>query len=446
VSGSGGGASGASGVGGSSGAGGAAGASAGGGIGGASAGDGGMSDASEPMPSGPGTVVAEPADEAAHIYDPTMVHTFDVEISAEDLELVDSNPAAEEYVPARLTFEGESYDIGYRYKGSIGAFQAPCTGAGGRKTGKCSIKLSFNWMDPQGLFFGLRKLVFHAMNHDPSQMRERLGYALFREMGVPASRATHAILRVNGQPEIYALVEEVDGRFTRSRFSEGGEGNLYKEIWPVHAAAADYLAALETNEDQAPSADRMLRFKDAVLEGPDAMAEWVDLEVTSRYMAVDRVLTNDDGPFNFLCFSGGIGNNPSPPGNHNYYWYEAEDVDRFWLIPWDLDHAITESTMHPHIAMDWRAIPSAGQCDACRGISLPPGCDPVIQNFQSWQASYDTEIDSFIAGPFSKSAVDEKLDRWAEQLNVAGYPVSESELSELKGILDRARMNRGFPY
>lgn len=140
---------------------------------------------------------------------------------------------------------------------------------------------------------------------------------------------------------------------------------------------------------------------------------------------------------------------PAPPGNHNYYWYEAASADRFWLIPWDLDHAITESTRHPHIAVDWRTVPSAGQCNACRGGgfgSLLPACDPVIRNFHSGLAAYDAEIDSFIAGPFSKPAVDEKLDRWAQQLRVAGYPVPDSALSELEGVLDRARMNRGFPY
>jgi hypothetical protein len=43
-------------------------------------------------------------------------------------------------------------------------------------------------------------------------------------------------------------------------------------------------------------------------------------------------------------------------------------------------------------------------------------------------------------------AVDEKLERWKAQLHTAGYPVNEAALDELRAILDRARMNRGFPY
>ena len=409
-------------------------------------------DPPKPEVVGPGTVVGEPTDEASHIFDPAVVHTFDVEIAPADLATVNANPAAEQYVPARLRFEGQAYEVGYRYKGSLGAFFPPCTNIlSGQKEGKCSIKLSFNWMVPEGRFFGLKKLLFHAMNNDRSMLRERLGYALFREMGVPASRASHAVLRVNGQAEIYALVEEIDSRFTRSRFTEGGKGNLYKEIWPVHDDPKAYVAALETNENQNPSADRVLRFEQAVSQGPDAMKAWMDLDVTSSYMAVDRVILNDDGAFHYYCFARAIGNNPMPPGNHNYYWYEAEKVDRLWIVPWDLDMAMNDETGQAHIPVDWRKKPSADECNVCSASALgaggpPSGCDRVMQGFQAWQASYDAKVDSFIAGPFRKAAVDQKLSTWKQQVIRAGFSVDERAIGALTTVLDAARVNRGFKY
>ena len=52
-------------------------------------------------------------------------------------------------------------------------------------------------------------------------------------MGVPAPRSVHARLIINGQFNgIYALTEQIDGRFTRENFDDG-TGNLYKEIWPI---------------------------------------------------------------------------------------------------------------------------------------------------------------------------------------------------------------------
>lgn len=413
------------------------------------AGDAGGIPITGPDPVGPGTVVSEPGDEAAYVYDQDELRVFEVEIAPADLAVVDADPSAEQYVPAVLHFEGQSYDVGYRYKGSIGAFLAPCTSGfgGGAKQGKCSVKLSFNWVDPEARFMGLKKLQFHSMNNDSSWLRERLGYTMFREMGVPAPRAVHAILSVNGQPELFALVEQIDGRFTRSRFTEGGKGNLYKEVWPLYTTPDPYLNALKTNEDENPSVDRMVQLQAAVQEGAASFEGWVDRDAMARYMAVDRVIMNDDGAFHLYCYQGAIGNNTVGPANHNYYWYEATDHDRFWIIPWDLDHSMQEVLGAAHIAADWR-VPQTN-CGGCGfgSISGPaPGCDPVIANFQDWMTDYDAMVDQFIAGPFSKGNVDGKLAVWRAQIEAAGYSVPAGPFNELTAILDRARTNRGFQY
>jgi spore coat protein H len=406
-------------------------------------------------PGGPGVVIPEPDDDAAALFASTRVQTFELDVDPSELARIDQNPKQEEYVPARLRFDGVSYDVGYRYKGSVGAFRPPCTSEfdGGPKAGKCSIKLSFNWQNPDGQFFGLKKLLFHAMNKDESRLRERLGYALFRTMGVPAPRATHAVLKVNGQAELYALVEEIDGRFTRSRFSEGGKGNLYKEIWPIHDDPQVYIAALETNEEQSPSVDRMLSFRGAVAAGPEQMAPWLDLDATVSYMAVDRLILNDDGAVHFYCLEGGMGNNPMLPGNHNYYWYEAERADHFWIIPWDLDQSLRDVAFPPHLPSDWRVQPSAAECQAECGSSggfgvdgPPPGCDPVFRNFQSWQAHYEAKLDALLAGAFSKATIDAQLAAWSQQLRDAGFPVEEAAVADLQAVIERARMHRGYPY
>ena len=56
------------------------------------------------------------------------------------------------------------------------------------------------------------------MNLDTSLMRDRLGYLLFAEAGVAAPRSTHARVVINGEfVGLFALVEQIDGRFTRDR-------------------------------------------------------------------------------------------------------------------------------------------------------------------------------------------------------------------------------------
>lgn len=426
-----------------------------------------------PPQGAPGEVVAEPDDEAAFLWDGSL-RTFELRLAPEDLAALDRDPAAEQYVAGTLIHGGVTYgEVGIRYKGSVGAFRAPCTqagfgGSGYPRTGKCSIKVSMNWRDPAGTFFGLRKLQFHSMGHDPSLMRDRLGYAMFRQMGVPAPRSVHARLLINGElAGLYALVEKIDGRFARSRFTEGGRGNLYKEVWPMHAGPRPYRNALETNEDELPPVHPMLDFHAAAEAGGDAAKAWLDMPLTYRYLAVDRVLVNDDGIMHFWCAAGGQGSNTGSHGNHNYYWYFAEDGSRLWLIPWDLD-----SSMDPggfvQVMSDWRAAPATCGCMGYPGQAFPvpqypPGCDPLIRAFASDPAAYAAAVDAFLAGPFAADPVDALLDTWAAQIASevqaqadAGIVASEggvltpaawqSALAELRDALAGMRNNRGYPY
>jgi len=58
-----------------------------------------------------------------YIFDQEKLHTFELDIPESALDLLNDDPAAEEYVEGSLTFEGETISpVGIRYKGSIGAF------------------------------------------------------------------------------------------------------------------------------------------------------------------------------------------------------------------------------------------------------------------------------------------------------------------------------------
>jgi spore coat protein CotH len=404
----------------------------------------------------PGAVIPEPDDTATYLFDQTALRTYNIMIDPNDLATIDADPAAEEYVPARLEFEGRSYGpLAVRYKGSVGGFRPPCTSgmvmlmgsnarSRGPKTGKCSMKVDFNRVDPDARFFGLKKLNFHAMHRDPSMLRDRLGYAMFRESGIAAPRAMHARLEINGQLEgLYIVVEQVDGRFTDSRFTDDGDGNLYKEIWPNHDMAESYLAALETHADDNPSVDKMVRFAADVASSPDASMRWLDEQYIMNYIAVDRVIVNDDGAFHWYC---GF--------NHNYYWYESERADRFWLIPWDLDASFNPGTSFVHIAAPWNM--PATDCTMCRG-QRPAICDPLTADWAMEHDPYERAVDTFLEGPFAEENVDSKLAAWSEQIDATiheaagirsapSYEEWQTSLEALRNIITNARAHRGWDY
>jgi spore coat protein H len=405
-------------------------------------------------------LTSDPIDDATYVFDQSQLRTYNIIVAPSDLATIDAQPSAEMYIPASLEFEGKSYGpYRMRYKGASGAWDPPCTSGGAStptpKSGKCSIKIDFD-VNNNATFHGLKKLNFHALNQDPTMLRERLAYGLFREMGIASSRVAHARVLINGNLEgLFAAVEQVDGRFTRARFGEGGLGNLYKEVWPMHSDASVYIPALETNTKQ-PNVQRMLDFKSAIDEGMEAFGRFVDRDYLLRYLAVDRVIANDDGMLHFWCRANGQGNNPGAYGNHNYYWYEAEKVDRMWLIPWDLDFALGAR-------QDVKILPEWSQEAPCvcgypaYGIQRPARCDAVVGYMSDWLSDYEREVDDFIAGPFQADRVNAKLDAWAEQIRdsvteasgIHGAPTASvwlAAISLFKSELDNERRLRGHAF
>lgn len=407
------------------------------------------------------TVVAEPSDDATVVFDDTRVRVYDITLSPSDLATVNRDPAAETYVAGNLAVDGQPVGpIGFRYKGSVGAFLWPCTASTivgaptGAKTGKCSIKLDFDRVDANGRHHGLKKLNLHAMNLDRSMLRERLAYSLFREMGIAAPRAMHARVNINGHFEgLFIAVEQIDGRFTRSRFTDGGDGNLYKEVWPMFDSAETYRAALQTNEAANPSLEGMVAFAAATRQGSEAVDRYVDRSYVARLLAADRVMANDDGPAHWWCTPLGQGNNPGGIGNHNYYWYEGPATGRFSLIPWDMDNAL-RGTSYVRIQPEWR---TKAPC-VCSGepAQRPTSCDPLFSVWAGWTADYEKAVDQFLRTAFEANRVEQKLSRWSAQIQphvseaagLNGAPTEvawQAALASLREAIAALRATRGVP-
>ncbi|SVA63196.1 uncharacterized protein METZ01_LOCUS116050 [marine metagenome] len=371
------------------------------------------------------------ADDSGYIFDQERLHTFELTLSDEALAQIDRNPSAEEWVLGSLTFEGETIDrVGIRYKGSIGAWvgclsDPDWTDPSGHKVcTKLSMKVKVNWDDSNREFHGLRRLQFHNMNLDPSQMHERLGYWLFREMGVPAPRSVHARLIVNGTyMGVFALTEQIDGRFTRHNFDDG-TGNLYKEVWPLHAGYVTgdlyFVEALKTNEDENPSIEIIKNFGSEVkAAGPDGAAEvvdrWMDVDEVLAWAVVDRTIRNDDGPFHWYCFG------ECRP--HNYYWYEEPTAGTLHLIPWDLDNAfqniVKDSNPVTPVADAWGEITRDCQRFGYGDWGLlqrSAACDPVFAAWATFDDDYGRLLDEFLDGPFAEELVTAQVEAWVAQI------------------------------
>ena len=209
-------------------------------------------------PNGDEKYINQPSDS---IFNQENLPTFEINLPVGALAYINSDPAAEEYVEGSLTYNGETISpIGIRSKGSIGAFVGGVSGpdwgnpSGHKIATKLSMKFKIDWKGYNSTFYNLKSLQLHSMNLDPSQLHDRLGYWLFKQMGVPSPRAIHAKLYINGEYNgIFSLVEQIDEQFADYHFQ--GAGNIYKEVWPLKSngqvqSDKKFYKGLVTNKTQ----------------------------------------------------------------------------------------------------------------------------------------------------------------------------------------------------
>jgi spore coat protein H len=391
-------------------------------------------------PDGPGS---------EYIFDQNELRTYELEIAPADWATLNQDPTAEIYVPGTLHFEGQSWpSIGVRYKGGYGSLYFCFDGQGNQTCDKLSMKLDFTEYDDDApLFYGLKHLNLHAMSGagggDVSKLHDRVGYNLFIDNGVIAPRVVHARLLINGELiGLYIAVEQIDGRFADHRFPDDGDGNVYKEVWPVHLWEDPYLFALETNEDQNPSAAKMVAFATQLANAGDAgfnavIEQWMDADALMRYIAVDRAIENWDGI---------VGLYGLPAGNHNYYWYEETLTNRMWLIPWDLDH--TFDYPNPMVAQYgepvWNEVPQS-----CAGIPVfadiyryPAMCDDFIRRIVTERdAEWKAAAQSFLDTLYTQEALDGRVDFYANQIDAAVQEDPDLDYAQWQIAVDILRAN-----
>ncbi len=270
------------------------------------------------------------------IFRDDVIPRIDISLPADSLAAIldPANRDSDYHYHARFIFDNGTIrdtldNIGFRLRGNTS-----------RQSAKKSFKVSFNTYEKGRKYQGLEKFDLNGEHNDPSIARAKICWELYREAGVPASRANHIELYINGQYfGLYIHVEHVDEVFVKNRF-HNNDGNLYKCLWP---ADLKYLGSnphfykimagdrrvyeLKTHVIQDDYSD-LAAFIDVLNRAPVAdlpceLEPLFDVNTYLKVMALDILTANWDGPiFN----------------KNNFYLYHDQKTDRFVYIPFDLDN------------------------------------------------------------------------------------------------------------
>ena len=361
-----------------------------------------------------------------------------------------------------ITINGEILrKVGVRYKGN-GSFH---TMHGSLKR---NLKIKLDWTKSDQDYKSVETLNLNAGGLDPTKLRESLGYALFREAGVPAPRTTFAevILTVPGKHHraylgLYTIVEQVNKLFLKDRF-QSKKGLLMK---PEGIASVEYhgddwkfYAPLYRPDGEPLSSQTKKVIDFAYLvnlseekQFRDSIDSFLDVDSFLRFIAVNALIVNLD---TLLAMP------------QNYYLYLHPKTGKFIFFPWDLDicfagwplggppaKQMNLSLIHPHSSDEHKLI------DRLFGI-------------ESIKSRYYQIINELVSDTFSKEQLLQNIHRMEKTIqhalekdtdaiasrNERGYPAPfgyqppnlrkfiDSRINSIKRQLDRRETEYVFVH
>lgn len=262
---------------------------------------------------------AEDPSEAFYVHE--RVVEAGIVLSDESYAALLSDPYT--WVEGAFVYEGRSYaPIAVRVKGENSFLPI---------SQKSSLKLKFDAYVDGGEFLGMQEITFNNMSNDYSMMHEHVAYWMYRQAGVPAARANHAWLTLNGEPYgLFANVETVD-RTLIGRWFADPEGTLYEvhDVDFYDGYIEDFT--LEYGEDDRTNlqgtADAMER------SGASAfteLADHMDLDSFLAYWAVSAVIGQFDSyPYGY-------------PGDDTHVYDDPSTGVLHWL-----PHGVDETFYYP---------------------------------------------------------------------------------------------------
>ncbi|MDH5674345.1 MAG: CotH kinase family protein [Myxococcales bacterium] len=220
------------------------------------------------------------------------------------------------FVPADVSVDGvEVPNAGVRKKGFFGSLSYD----------KPSLKIDFGEYVPGQTLEGMRRMTLNNNKQDESHLNQCLGYAFFRDAGVPAPRCNFARVLVNNVDlGVYTHVESVKKPFLRQHFDDDG-GNLYEGTLSDFRSGWQGTFEQKTNQVSDPSRADLQAVIDAAVAPGDAVAALeavVDVERFISFWAVESLVGHGDG---------------YSANTNNFYVYADPTDGRFVFMPWGAD-------------------------------------------------------------------------------------------------------------
>ncbi len=295
-------------------------------------------------------VIPDAPDPSEELFSDDTLPEFTITLTTESASLLQQEYAGgtHQYVEATFIYKDVEYGpVGLRLKGE-NSFQS--------FRNKPSMKIKFDKYVDNLHFLELKDITLNNMDNDYTMMHERLAYKVYREFGIPAYRANHALVNMietsEGKPVserfygLYALLEDADQDFI-ARWFKDSDGTLFEQ-WDVDfydgyipcpnlygtSGCFELEYGKEDRNNLQGVADAMELSGQDALDAADAHLSW---EGYLNYWAVGSVITQFDAyPFTSPGDDCHIYDDPTsgqlwyiPHGNDESFYYSGYDPDDY---------------------------------------------------------------------------------------------------------------------
>jgi spore coat protein H len=319
------------------------------------------------------------------------IQSFELVIAADQFESLRREPRKS--VPATVRCGTNEWTaVGVRVKGAAGSTR-PIDDLP-------ALTLNVNKFKPGQTIFGLNKLHLNNSVQDGSRMSEIVCADLYRRAGVPATRATHALVRMNGRNlGLYVLKEGFDQPFVSRHFKDSS-GNLYDGGF-----LRDIDQQLELDAGKNPPDWKDLQNLSAACNLSDAaarkarLAKLVDVDRFLTYLSL-QVMTEDwDG---------------YPCNRNNYRLYFEPSAGCFTFLPHGMDQMFGQGGMPLNRGFEGIV--------AARIIQVP-----------EWRNGYFDRIESLLTNVFTTNAILANFDAAVSRREPVLAKLSRGEAEDIRG-------------
>lgn len=339
-----------------------------------------------------------------------LLPLFELDITAQNLAILNFDPLRDAKVPATFTWQGNTHDVEVRYRGSAS-----------RTFDKKSWKIVFAEGDSPFAYHD--RINVNANFMDPSLIRAKLANDLFDAAGLHPPQAEHVLLTLNGEYRgVYTRNEQMDEGFLLRSGRDPG-ASIYKvngrflELLPSPDA---YEKSYEKETNEELGYEDIIEFVELVNltsdeKFADEISQVLDVESFLSYYAIVVLTSHFDS------------------ASHNVYLVHDLTTGLWELIPWDLDYTFNAYKVRAAINMGSLDDPDekhARNVLRSRMLAVPEFREIYCQRLDSYMATIfsDSEmkrnVDTLYAQIASDGQRDWRKHGWESDSALTASPVS----------------------